>query len=99
MRFVRITYFFDCCGHLRIRVYGVAEHRNQFESIIAYTVRPDIQVETRQKLAVRAGCNQQRLANLRCRRHRVVRMATQDHVNTVNAAGQFAIHVEAVMAQ
>ena len=96
---MRSTHAADLRRHLGVGRDGVGEDRNELEAVVLDLAVADIEIEPRDELAMAAGGDQQRLADLDDVRQRIVGMRGQDDVDALDARGQLAVDVEAVVRQ
>ncbi len=89
----------DHCRHFRIGRDDVGEDGNEPEAIVLHLAVAHIEIEPRYELAVTAGCDEERLADLDHVRQRVVRMGCQNDVDAFEPRGELAVHIEPVVRQ
>ena len=89
----------DQRAHVGIGRDRVRQHRDQRVGDVAYAPAVHLDVEPRQELAVRARRDQQRVADAHGLRQRIVRVGGQDDVDALDAGGQLAVDVEAVVGE
>ena len=86
-------------GHLGVGRDHIGEQRDQLVAEALDRPALHVEIEPRDELAVAAGRDQQRVADLHRFRQRVVGVAGQDHVDAVDPRGELAVDVEAVVRQ
>ncbi len=100
---MRRAYLVDQGLHRRIGLQQLRKHRQQPVSHIADLALADLEIEHRQKLAVRAGIGDERdaafIGHGNRLRHSVMGMAAENDVDAGDAAGELEVDVHAVMRE
>ena len=89
--------------HGRVGRQHVGKHRQQPVAVVGHAAAAHLKIQHAQKLAVGAGVGDQGLAAAVAddagHRHAVMGVAAQDGVDAGDAAGEFEVHIHAVVRQ
>ena len=96
---VRRALFVNHGSHFGVGRDDIREDRDQLAAEAHHPAIAHVQIQTGHELAMAAAGDQQGFAHDHGFGQRVMRVAGQDNVNAVDAAGHLAVHVETVMRQ